>query len=146
MFQLLKICSLLFLCCIANVNSQEKCEIYTYTINGIVYEEIPCRRYCCGFCDLRYCCELSEYRLNQTSCKRPENCLAYYDSYERPNKEKDCRDIFCCGSCIDRYCCVFTEKWLNQSQCSNDVTTKHKQSTTRSTTTKYNNSNNIIPM
>ena len=133
MIQLLTICSLLFVCCIKNINCQEKCESYTY--NGIVYQEQYCGVYCCGVCNYRYCCQNSEYRLkNQTSCKPSESCLAYYDSYGSLQKEKNCSDLFCCGSCTKRYCCLSAENWLDQSKCSNYETTK--QTTTKSTTTK----------
>ena len=149
MFQQLTICSLLFVC-ITNVNSGEICE--GYSINGLVYQEKICGVYCCGTCKYRYCCEYIEYRLkNQTACKPPENCLAYYDSYGSLLKEKNCGDVFCCGSCKNRYCCITPENWLDQSKCSNHETTKQttrKSTTTKSTTTKYyvNKSNDSIYM
>lgn len=140
MFQLLTICSLLFVCCITIVNSQEKCESYTF--NGNVYEEKICGVYCCGFCDYRYCCEYSEYRLeNQASCKPPENCSSYYGSNGSVQKENDCGDLFCCGSCKTRYCCNAAKNRLNQSKCSNDETTKK---TTNTTLLDHNN--NDLPL
>lgn len=133
---LLTICSLLF-ACITNVSSGEICE--GYTNNGLVYQQKYCGVYCCGFCDYRYCCEYSMYRLeNQESCKPPENCSSYYGSVQ---KENDCGDLFCCGSCKNRYCCNVAHNRLNQSKCSNDETTKKP-----TTTTLIEHYNNDLPL
>lgn len=112
---------------ISKVNSREVCEKKNKL--HITYELKNCSVYCCGSCNLRYCCNDPNKRLNQKLCD-PEDCLPYYvlQEYNEPNK---CSGrFFCCGSCYNRYCCSNMFFRLNQSSCAN-------KEPTNSTSTGY---------
>lgn len=97
-----------------NVKSQEVC--HNYTFNGYFFKAQNCSNYCCGYCNNRYCCNDTNFRLDQEACI-PENCTAYYDWFGVYTKPLDCGYNICCGACEFRYCCVNPIFKLNQSSC-----------------------------
>ena len=114
---------------LANVESQEVCE--SYTAYGYFVEAEMCSEespYCCGYCTIRYCCDDSTYRLDQSACTI-ENCTGYYNTYGSYFKPEDCIDRFCCGLCDYRYCCSSPISKLNQSSCPEGIPTTKKTTT-----------------
>lgn len=109
--------ALFLIACIAitKVNSLEVCEKHK-NLDGTKYEAQNCNAYCCGVCNRRYCCLYRDYRLNQELCG-PEDCLAFFDIFQKQNQPEYCYGEFCCGSCNDRYCCSNPTRRLNQSSC-----------------------------
>ena len=104
--------------------STETCDSYNKT-SGIYQVSVPCpveRRFCCGTCDNRFCCDQQSQRLDQTLCIDLDICLSYSYANGSIVNPKICGRppfpaLYCCGSCNNRFCCNNFNEKLNQNEC-----------------------------